>query len=99
MLRVALHRARPDTEWSGQISELEFSSDADGRVAQALVDKSRSRGTGVRSGINASLAVPRSHMEYEIDPEARDGISDSDTLTNKGNFDTASSSKEEVESP
>jgi hypothetical protein len=73
MLRVALGRARPETEWSGKISGLEFTSNPGGRAgASASADGSRSRGTGGRFGTNTILTVPRSHLEHEGDIEARD---------------------------
>jgi hypothetical protein len=87
MLRVALGRARPETEWSGKISGLEFTSNPGGRAgAQASVDGLRSHGTGGGFGTNTILTVPRSHLEHEVDIEARDhGASEEDSLRGKEN--------------
>ena len=86
MLRVALGRARPATEWSGKISGLEFSSNpGDGKGAQASAHRSRSHSTGGGFGTNTILTVPRSHLEPEADIEARDGTSDEDSLRVKEN--------------
>ena len=78
MLRVALGRARPETEWSGKMSGLAFSSNPGGRGgAQTSADRSRSHGTSGGFGTNTILTVPRSHLEGDI--EARYGISDEDS--------------------
>jgi hypothetical protein len=77
MLRVALGRARPETEWSGKISGLEFNSNPGrGAGAQTLTDRSRSCGTTGGVGTNTILTVPRSYLEHEDDIEARDGVRD-----------------------
>jgi hypothetical protein len=89
MLRVALERARPDTEWSGKISGLEFVSDVGGGAgAQAS--------TGLET--DTILTVRRSHLEHETDIEARDSASDLETITGKENLGPTSSSKQKVES-
>jgi hypothetical protein len=82
MLRVALNRARPETEWSGKISGVQFTSKPGGRAgAPASTDGSRSHGTAGGFGTNTILTVPRSHLEHEADIEARDhGASDEDLL-------------------
>jgi hypothetical protein len=94
MLRVTLGRARPETEWSGRISGLEFNSNPDGGAgAQASIGISRSGSHGRihdRFGTNTFLTVPMSDSETGTDLEARDGASDFDSATEKGNFDTAS---------
>jgi hypothetical protein len=87
MLRVFLGRARPETEWSGKISGLEFDSDPGGGAgAQAPAD-SRSRSHGTSSGfvINTIVTVPRSHLEHEVDIEAGDGTSDEGSARGKDN--------------
>jgi hypothetical protein len=58
MLRVVLGRARPDTEWSGKISGLQFNS------APGVEESARSRGA-----ISTILTVPRSHHGEEVDLE------------------------------
>ena len=75
MLRVALGRARPDTEWSAKISGIEFNSDL-----QAAAD-----GTGTRTGdarsrgaVSSILMIPSQdtqggdiesiHHSQEVDP-------------------------------
>jgi hypothetical protein len=63
MLRVVLGRARPDTEWSGKISGLQFNS------APGVQESVRSR--GVTSTI---LTVPRSHHGEEVDLEANGNL-------------------------
>jgi hypothetical protein len=84
MLRVALGRARPETEWSGKISGLQFTSNPGGRAG--ALDGSRSHGTAGEFGTNTILTVPRSHLEHEVDIEARDhGASDEDSLRGKTN--------------
>ena len=86
MLRVALGRARPETEWSGKISGLEFSSKPGGRAgAQASVDRSRSHCTGGGFGTSTILTVPRSHLEHEVDLEAGDDASDEGSVRGKDN--------------
>ena len=86
MLRVALGRARPETEWNVKISGLKFSSNPGGGAgAQALADRSRSHGTGGGFGTNTILTVPQSHLEPEADIEARDGTSDEDSVRGKEN--------------
>jgi hypothetical protein len=59
MLRVVLGRARPDTEWSGRISGLQFNSTLG---AQESV--------GSRGATGSILTVPRSHHGEEVDLEA-----------------------------
>jgi hypothetical protein len=58
MLRVVLGRARPDTEWSGKISDLQFGSTSGGQ------ESTRSRGV-----VNTILTFPKSH-HGEVDLEA-----------------------------
>ena len=55
MLRVVLGRARPDTEWSGKISGLQFNS-APGIQESAISE-------GATSTI---LTVPRTHHREEV---------------------------------
>jgi hypothetical protein len=87
MLRVAMGRARPETEWSGKISGLEFTSNPGGRAgALASAEGSRSYSTGGRFGTSTILTVPQSHLEHEVDIEARDhGASDADLMRGKVN--------------
>jgi hypothetical protein len=60
MLRVVLGRARPDTEWSGKISGLQFNS------APGVQGSARSRSaTG-----STTLTIPSSQHGEEIDLEA-----------------------------
>ena len=59
MLRVVLGRARPDTEWSGKISGLQFNS------APGVQESMRSRGA-----TSTILTAPRSHRGEEVDLEA-----------------------------
>ena len=59
MLRVVLRRARPDTEWSGKVSGLQFNS------APGVQESARSRGA-----TSTILTVPRSHRGEEVDLEA-----------------------------
>jgi hypothetical protein len=84
MLRVALGRARPNTEWSGKISRLEFSSNPGGGLgANATAnDRLRSHST---SGTSTVLTVPRSRAEHEVDIEAGDGASDERSACEKDN--------------
>jgi hypothetical protein len=58
MLRVVLGRARPDTEWSGRLSGLQFDS------ASRVRKSARSR-----DATSMSLTVTKSHGE-EVDLEA-----------------------------
>jgi hypothetical protein len=85
MLCVALGRARPETEWSGKISGLQFTSNPGGRAgASASAIGSRSHDTGGGFGTNTILTVPHSHLEHEVDIEVRDhGASDEDSLREK----------------
>jgi hypothetical protein len=100
MLRVLQGRARPDTEWSGKISELEFSSNPGYRAGAQTATGGRSRshggtGTGTTGGlgINTILTAPRSHLEHEIDLEARYGVvSDVDGVPGKENLDVDAAS-------
>jgi hypothetical protein len=86
MLRVVLGRARPETEWSGKISGLQFTSNHGGGTgAQASADISRSHGTGGGFGTNTILTVPWSHLEHEVDIEARDATKDEDSVGGKEN--------------
>ena len=86
MLRVALGRARPETEWSGKISGLEFGSNPGGRAgAQASADRSRSHGTVGGFGTNTIHTVPRSHLEHEVDIEAGNGPNDEGSSRGKEN--------------
>jgi hypothetical protein len=95
MLRVALGRARPDTEWSGKVSGLEFSPNP-GHGARAHASeltgwsRSRATGTGAGGGFETStiLTAPRDHFEQEIDLEV------GDAATGKGNLDTSSKDTE-----
>jgi hypothetical protein len=84
MLRVAVGRARPETEW--KISGLKFTSNLGGGAgAQISEDRSRSHGTGGGFGTNTIIAVPGGYLEPEIDIEARDGTSDEDSVHEKEN--------------
>jgi hypothetical protein len=85
MLRVALGRARPDTEWSGKISGLEFSSNPGGRVQVFATGRSRSEGTGDRFGTNTILTALRSTSEHGVDVtlEAREVGSNMDAAAQK----------------
>jgi hypothetical protein len=88
MLRIALGRARPETEWSGKISGLEFTSNPGGGAgAQASADGSRSHGTSGGFRTNTILTVPQSHLEHDrVDLEARKhGPSEEDSLRRKQN--------------
>ena len=86
MLRVTLGRARPETEWSGKISGLEFSSNPGGGAgARASADRSRSHGAVRGFGVDTILTVPRSHLEHDVDIETRDGIGDEDSVCGKEN--------------
>jgi hypothetical protein len=82
MLRVALGRARLETEWSGKISGLEFTSNHGGGArAQASADRSHDTVGGF--GTSTILTVPQSHLEHEVDIEATDGASNEDSLRGK----------------
>ena len=74
MLRVALGRARPDTEWSGKISGLEFCSNPGGAAQPSAAERLRLQGAAGRFGTNTILTVPRSNFGYEgdVNLEARD---------------------------
>jgi hypothetical protein len=85
MLRVALGRARPETEWNDKISGLEFNSNSGGGAEAVSADSSRSHGTGGGFGTNAILTVPRTHLEHEFDHRARDGISNEVSVRGKEN--------------
>ena len=67
MLRVVLGRARPDTEWSGKISGLQFNS------APGVQESTKSR--GVTSTI---LTVPVDLEANEGSLDAEEGISEAD---------------------
>jgi hypothetical protein len=97
MLRVVLGHARPDTEWSSEISELEFSSNPSGGGTQALANRSRSHGTGDGFGTNTILTVPRSQLEHEVDIEAGNGIIDENSVHGTENEERLLT-KEKVES-
>jgi hypothetical protein len=100
MLRVALGRARPETEWSTKISGLEFNSNPGGGTGtQASTGRSRSHDAGTRGGfgINTILTVTRSHLEPGVDVEPRRDGSSLDAITAKANLDAVSLSKQEVE--
>jgi hypothetical protein len=89
MIRVILGRAQPNSEWSGKISGIEFSSNPGGRVGeQASTDRVRSHGIRAAGGFGTDtvLTVSGSHLRQEIDPEARDAGSDLDAVTEKGDF-------------
>jgi hypothetical protein len=58
MLRVALGRARPDTEWSGKISGLQFNS------APGVQESVQSRDVA-----SIVLTVPNSRCREEVDLE------------------------------
>jgi hypothetical protein len=89
MLRVILGRARPETEWSGKVSGLEFSSNpGDGSRSRGWIGRSRSDDPGVEFGANTILIVPTSRSEHEM--EAMDGA------IGKHLMDTASLSKEDM---
>jgi hypothetical protein len=82
MLRVALGRARSDTEWSGKISGLEFYSNP-GTQASAP-GRLRSQGTSHEGfGTSTILMVPQSDLEDEPDADlgTRDVSSNMDTAT------------------
>jgi hypothetical protein len=83
MVRVALGRARPETEWSRKVSGLEFNSKPGGE-ARAQVSADR-HGTDVSGefGINTIVTVPRSHLEHGVDIEAGDGTSDGGSARGK----------------
>ena len=86
MLRVALGCARPDTEWSGKISGLEFNSNPGGGIQAFVTGTSRSQGTGHEGcGTNTILAVSRSNFQHEVevDLKARDTGSDMDAVAGK----------------
>jgi hypothetical protein len=101
MLRVALGRARPDTEWSCKNSGLDFTSDhSSGTGAQTSIGRSRLHNSCICGGFRTDttiLTVPRSHLEYEIDLEVQGSVSDLNAAT-QGNLDTTLLSKEQVES-
>jgi hypothetical protein len=59
MLRVVLGRARPDTEWSGKISGLRFTS------VPGVQESATSRGA-----VSTILTIPRSHCAEDVDLEA-----------------------------
>jgi hypothetical protein len=59
MLRVVLGRARPDAEWSGKISGLQF------RSAPGVRESARSR-----DATSTIVMIPRSHHEEAVDLEA-----------------------------
>jgi hypothetical protein len=61
MLRVVLGRARPDTEWSGKISGIQFNP------APGVQRSPRSRGAA-----STILTVLRSHREEEADLEVNE---------------------------
>jgi hypothetical protein len=64
MLRVVLGHARPDTEWSGKISGLQFNS------APGVQESARSRGLA-----STILTVPRSHYgEEAVDLQANGDV-------------------------
>jgi hypothetical protein len=65
MLRVVLGRARPDTEWNGKISGLQFSS------APGVQESTRSR-----LATSTILTVARSHHGEEANLEANGGGQD-----------------------
>jgi hypothetical protein len=62
MLRVVLGRARPDTEWSGKISDLQFNS------VPGVQESTRSR-----DATSTILTVPRGHPVGEVDLEVNEG--------------------------
>jgi hypothetical protein len=63
MLRVVLGRARPDKEWSGKVSGLQFSSASEGQ------ESANSRGA-----TSTILTVPSSRHEEEVDLEANENL-------------------------
>jgi hypothetical protein len=100
MIRVILGRAQPETEWSGKISGIEFSSNPSGRAGeQASTDRIRSHGIRTASGFGTDtiLIVSGNHLGQEFDPETRDAGSDLDAVTEKGDFDATLSLKKDSE--
>jgi hypothetical protein len=89
MLRVVLGRARPDTEWSGKISGLQFNTYPGGGTQASVTGRSRSQGTGDRFGTNTIRTVLRSHFEPEVDVdlEAGDVNGDMDVVAGRGNIE------------
>jgi hypothetical protein len=60
VLRVVLGRARPDTEWSGKLSGLQFASAVPNQADVDANQASQSRTSRSRGVISSILAVPRS---------------------------------------
>ena len=92
MLRVVLGRARPDTEWSGKISSLQFTSVGPNQADSDTNPASQSRSRGVISSI---LAVPRSTGkrggnreegvgDIEADPEGAEDTEEKEELDVNG---------------
>jgi hypothetical protein len=72
MLRVALGRARPDTEW-GSVSQLEFNVNPALEKMQASTRRTRSQGTNGGFETSTTLTIPRNHLDqWDADLEARD---------------------------
>ena len=88
MLRVILGRARPDTEWSGKISGLQFSSNPGGGAQASGTGGMRSQDTGGRFDTDTILTVPRSNFEHEVNVEleARDVGRHMDVASGKENL-------------
>ena len=61
MLRVVLGRARPDAEWSGKVSGLQFKS------SPGIHESARSR-----DATNTIVTVPRTHNGEDVDLEANE---------------------------
>jgi hypothetical protein len=77
MLCVALGRACHDTQWSGQISRLEFGANPGSRGStHKSANQSRLYGTSGQLGTNTIVTVPQSHLEQKVDIEACHGTSD-----------------------
>jgi hypothetical protein len=60
MLRVVLGRARPDTEWSTKISDIEFNSDSQTARASSAASGNDDTIWGSRGAITTILTIPRS---------------------------------------
>jgi hypothetical protein len=89
MLHIVLGRARPDTEWSGKISGLQFNSRPGGGTQASVAGSSRSQDTGAGFGTNTIRTVLRSHFEPEVDVdlEAGDVGGDMDVAAGRGNLE------------
>jgi hypothetical protein len=77
MLCVDLGGARPDTQWSSQISRLEFGANPGSRRSMhKSANRSRLYGTSGGLGTNTIVTIPQSHLEQKVDIEACHGTSD-----------------------